>query len=275
MTQPSSRQAMTSETFERESRLADNFSKVPHGLWTCDLSHGAKNLLGWLHSHTSSYLATLTLSRIRREFGSGGSIGRWLIELEEAGFLAVVIEKNRHRYRLRAAPWDALATRAMVLTETSQNGTTQNRTTQNGMKTVPKWDENRPEMGPIEDHVEDHLEDQSHASVSDRPAVDFADFWLRYPRKVGKGAAVKRWSRMSADQRANAIRTLPDHAAHWKRQRVETQFIPHPATWLSQGRWDDDLSTEASGPSMPTAVQRAADLYRQAQDSEQRAELGY
>jgi hypothetical protein len=115
----------------------------------------------------------------------------------------------------------------------------------------------------------------AYASVSDRLPAEFADFWLRYPRKIGKGAAVKRWARLSADQRANAIRTLPDHAAHWKRQRVETQFIPHPATWLSQGRWDDDLSTEASGPSMPTAVERAAELYRQARDSEQRAELGY
>ena len=257
------RSTVGSETFERESRLADNFSKVPHGLWTCDLSHGAKCLLGWLHSHTSSYLSTLTVGRIRREFGSGGSVARWLSELEQAGFVVVIVEKNRHRYRLRAAPWDALATRSKSSDESSRNGTSRNGTTRNGQENDPKWADNRPEMDTIEDHVGDQGEEHSpaHASVSTITPPDFDRFWSTYPRKVGKGAAVNRWRRMSAGDRQSALDAVQHHADRWSRERTEVRFIPHPATWLGQQRWNDDLTTEARNePSMPSAVRHAADL---------------
>jgi hypothetical protein len=270
---------MTAE-WERESRLSDNFSKVPHGLWTCDLSHGAKCLLGWLHSHTSNYLATLSTRRIRDEFGAGGSAGRWLLELEAAGFVKVISEKNRKRYRLMAAPWDSLALRPKrekADDETAQNGPTRNGTTQHGPQTDPKWADNRPEMGTIEDHVEDQPEDHSlaHASVSTTDDVarhGFEHWWHAYPRKVGKGAALKRWRAMSSKQRAEALDALPDHVRHWQTQRTEVRFIPHPATWLSQARWHDVLATEQRHPSAPSAALYAAERLRQAQEREQRPE---
>lgn len=271
------RSTVGSETFERESRLADNFSKVPHGLWTCDLSHGAKCLLGWLHSHTSSYLSTLTVGRIRREFGSGGSVARWLSELEQAGYVLVIVEKNRHRYRLRAAPWDALATRSKSSGESSRNGTTRNGTTHNGQENDPEWADNRPEMGTIEDHVGDQGEEHSlaHASVSTTTPAEFDRFWSTYPRKVGKGAARNRWTRMSAGDRKAALGAVEHHAARWSRERTEVRFIPHPATWLGQQRWLDDLTTEARHePTMPSAVRHAADLLARvrAQSSDHAAE---
>lgn len=268
-----------SAEWERESRLSDNFSKVPHGLWTCDLSHGAKCLLGWLHSHSTTYLATLSTRRIRDEFGAGGSASRWLEELEQAGYVRVIAEKNRKRYRLMAAPWDALATRARqdkANDETSHNGTARNGSAQDGPDNGPKWVDNRPEMGTIEDHVEDHLEEHSlaHASVSttDDTRLAFERWWHAYPRKVGKGAALKRWRAMSRQQRAAASEALPRHVEHWRVSRTEVQFIPHPATWLSQGRWDDVLITEQRHPSAPSVALYAAERLRQAQERERRPE---
>jgi hypothetical protein len=71
---------------------------------------------------------------------------------------------------------------------------------------------------------------------------DFDSFWAAYPRKVGKDSARKAWT--SAVKRA----VPADILAGLARQRWpdNPQFIPHPATWLNGGRWQDD--PEAAAP---------------------------
>lgn len=66
----------------------------------------------------------------------------------------------------------------------------------------------------------------------------FDVFWLAYPRKVGKDDARKKHA--LALQRG----VKPEEIlAGLKRTRFDTReggrFIPHPATWLNQGRWQD------------------------------------
>lgn len=68
----------------------------------------------------------------------------------------------------------------------------------------------------------------------------FEDFWAAYPRKVGKGAARKVWDRLHPDE---ALVKKIAAALDWQRdqeQWADPQFIPHPRTWLSQERWDDE-----------------------------------
>lgn len=121
----------------------------------------------------------------------------------------------------------------------------------------------------------------AHASVSTTTPAEFDRFWSTYPRKVGKGAALKRWRSMTAADRSAALGAVEHHAARWSRERTEVRFIPHPATWLGQGRWHDDLTTEARHePSMPSAVRHAADLLARVRaqtgdhaDEERRLEL--
>lgn len=115
----------------------------------------------------------------------------------------------------------------------------------------------------------------AHASVSTTTPAEFDRFWSTYPRKVGKGAARNRWTRMSTGDRQAALGAVEHHAARWSRERTEVRFIPHPATWLGQQRWLDDLTTEARHePTMPSAVRRAADLLARvrAQTSDHAAE---
>ena len=121
----------------------------------------------------------------------------------------------------------------------------------------------------------------AHASVSTTTPAEFDRFWSTYPRKVGKGAARNRWTRMSAGDRKAALDAAEHHAARWSRERTEVRFIPHPATWLGQQRWLDDLTTEARHePTMPSAVRHAADLLARVRaqssdhaDEERRLEL--
>ena len=67
----------------------------------------------------------------------------------------------------------------------------------------------------------------------------FEHFWNVYPRKVGKSRAQKVFTKESkstdpAEIIAGAQRLADDP------NLPDATFIPHPATWLNQGRWDDE-----------------------------------
>jgi len=66
----------------------------------------------------------------------------------------------------------------------------------------------------------------------------FEEFWQEYPRKTGKEAARRAWEKASARVGADTI-LAGLRAALWP---SDSQFIPHPATWLNQGRWDDEAT---------------------------------
>lgn len=67
----------------------------------------------------------------------------------------------------------------------------------------------------------------------------FESFWNAYPRKVGKGAAINAWKKAKPplDAVLSAIRKARQ-SPDWLKERGA--FIPHPATWLNQARWEDE-----------------------------------
>ena len=81
----------------------------------------------------------------------------------------------------------------------------------------------------------------------DNSASPFELFWAAYPRKVGKQAAKKAFSKVSVP-----VKTLIDavnsqkNSEQWRRDNG--QYIPNPATWLNQGRWDDVLTEAGAQP---------------------------
>jgi hypothetical protein len=73
-------------------------------------------------------------------------------------------------------------------------------------------------------------------------ASGFAEFWELYPRKTAKGAAEKAWPKAvkragGAEQIVKGLRGLLPTLS-----RSEPQFIPHPASWLNAGRWEDEIA---------------------------------
>ncbi|MBD5417343.1 MAG: hypothetical protein HDR50_06730 [Desulfovibrio sp.] len=84
------------------------------------------------------------------------------------------------------------------------------------------------------------------ARASPPYTADFEAFWQAYPRKVGKDAAFKVWKRKEHElpppAELAAILARQCHCEQW--QRDGGQYIPHPATWLNQGRWQDELAPE-------------------------------
>jgi hypothetical protein len=81
--------------------------------------------------------------------------------------------------------------------------------------------------------------------------MNFNEFYALYPRKQGRRAAEKSWQRLSSQEQQDALEALPNHIEYWKLKQTEKDFIPHPATWLNQGRWEDELDMEVKKNKKP------------------------
>jgi hypothetical protein len=81
--------------------------------------------------------------------------------------------------------------------------------------------------------------------------MSFDKFYALYPRKQGRRAAEKSWQRLSSQEQQNALEALPNHIEYWKLKQTEKDFIPHPTTWLNQGRWEDELDMEVKKNKKP------------------------
>jgi hypothetical protein len=74
-----------------------------------------------------------------------------------------------------------------------------------------------------------------------------ADFWPAYRRPVGKGAALATWTRLglsltSPAEESALFTAIMDGLEVWNTRHKddELEFVPHPATWLNQRRWEDE-----------------------------------
>lgn len=70
-------------------------------------------------------------------------------------------------------------------------------------------------------------------------APEFESFWREYPRKIGKGAAYKAWGKLKPPIR-DCLSALQWQKKSDQWTKEHGQFIPHPATWLNQRRWEDE-----------------------------------
>lgn len=79
------------------------------------------------------------------------------------------------------------------------------------------------------------------------PSMEFDRFWAQYPRKVGKIAAEKAFTkamkRTTLEQMLSGLELLKRETAG-----KDIDFTPHAASWLNAGRWDDEPSTATNKP---------------------------
>lgn len=80
--------------------------------------------------------------------------------------------------------------------------------------------------------------------------ADFEKFWSESPRKIGKAACEKKFaslvksSQVTVDELVAGIRRYSQHISS---NAIEDRFIVHPITWLTQGRWADELNDHGDG----------------------------
>jgi hypothetical protein len=78
---------------------------------------------------------------------------------------------------------------------------------------------------------------------------DFTLFWGNYPNKRAKGDARKAWEQTASirpDMKA-IIEAIQNQCKTDQWRKDEGKFIPYPATWLRQERWDDEVEVQLPG----------------------------
>lgn len=100
----------------------------------------------------------------------------------------------------------------------------------------------------IRDTFPDHLKQkiaieifEKPKNVGDTPRLKFIVFWDEYPKKRGKGAAEKAWKKIDPAVVPDLMKALEKHkmSADWTKDGGK--YIPYPATWLNQRRWEDEI----------------------------------
>ncbi len=94
-----------------------------------------------------------------------------------------------------------------------------------------------------EDKDKDKDKDENNARANDA----FDRFWAAYPRKVGKYDAKRSFLKLKGVKTETLIAAIERQKQSLQWQKDNGQYIPNPATWLNQGRWEDVLQTADKG----------------------------
>lgn len=126
-----------------------------------------------------------------------------------------------------------------------------------------------------EDEIKEEKQVKEKSKAENKQQEYFSIFWASYPKKVGKGAAEKSWKKIKPtkdllEKMLNAIETAKQ-SMQWNKDNG--QYIPNPATWLNQKRWEDEIiidnkySNKSKNsnniPRAMTTAQKALDLLEQ------------
>lgn len=86
------------------------------------------------------------------------------------------------------------------------------------------------------------------------PAAGFAEFWSRYPKKVGKHEAERQWNLLNPDEdlRVTIMAALEEQKQ--SRQWSDPNFIKDPERWIKKRRWEDEVSRGTPVPQQRMAV---------------------
>jgi hypothetical protein len=84
------------------------------------------------------------------------------------------------------------------------------------------------------------------AYVSQEIKSLFEKFWQYYPKKVGKDAALKAFAKRKPDEKLllQMLKALAIQKGQPNWIKEDGQYIPNPATWLNQGRWEDQVGQQ-------------------------------
>lgn len=103
--------------------------------------------------------------------------------------------------------------------------------------------------------------------ADDWPTGAFGIFWARYPAKVGKAAAERKFETVRKSGRVAWGDLMAGLDAYIANKPPDRDWC-HPTTWLNQGRWDDQYGAKQGGNDaagsrnqQKSASERTADMF--------------
>lgn len=123
------------------------------------------------------------------------------------------------------------------------------------------------------------------SSTDDRSpySESFEKWWEVYPRKVSKGRAWKIWKQDKLEKRVDELIEKLHRQVAVQYSGVETQYIPHSSTYLSERRYDDEVEqikgdsngiTTNTGGNVPRGIEAQEQLARAAMEAYERSRHG-
>lgn len=93
----------------------------------------------------------------------------------------------------------------------------------------------------IKEYKKERTKEDTPPTPSRGAGEGFDEFWKAYPKKVAKAQAQKAWNRIKPNAELQQIILS---ALEWQKQSAQWQkdngqYIPYPATWLNNRRWED------------------------------------
>lgn len=219
------------------------FTQIPNA-WARDerIGYRAKGILLLLMSHQDGW--RITLEHLVDGPDGISAIRTAIQQLEQAGYLQRSLLRD-NKNRVEGSEWVIsdpfeIADENLIL----ENLKSENLKSENQRHKNTNIKENQVKENYIE---------------------AFESFWSFYPRKTGKGSA--RTAFEKALKKTTADELLAAVEVYSKSNLPEPQFIPHPATWLNQERWADDMTLTNN----KTATTIAEDIIRRSMALDQKA----
>lgn len=107
---------------------------------------------------------------------------------------------------------------------------------------------------PFAEKNDTYLKNRNEPSITDD---SFNRFWSVYPRKVAKASAEKAFRRVMKKADAPNIDDLVGAVEAYASTITDIQFCAHPATYLNQRRWEDNLATKPTRVAVPQYISDA------------------
>lgn len=101
------------------------------------------------------------------------------------------------------------------------------------------------------DNVQENFYQDIDININNKNTLDynvdklFNDFWITYPRKIGKGNCEK-WFKTHKPTKEIVSEMIMAIIAQKKTEqwiKDKGQYIPHPYTWLNGKRWEDEIGS--------------------------------
>ena len=103
----------------------------------------------------------------------------------------------------------------------------------NPTKVEPMLNLPSTKVEPVFNREEERREEKKRG---ENTCVLFDQFWNLYPRKTSKQSASKAFAKLKDEDQQAAINNIARLYAE-----TPVQYVPHAATYLNQGRWEDQV----------------------------------
>lgn len=180
---------------------------------------------------------------------SDRTVQRWVKHLQELGYVVVTNVRDGATMQRRISPLPASVPDVCAENVPDKNVGERHPVSAGDKNVAPT----PTKMSPTprqKCRLEQYKNNNTRENNTRACARGFDRFWAAYPRKVGKGAAERSFERIHPDA---ALLDGMLRAIETQRQSDTWQrgYIPNPATWLNQRRWED----EPDGVTAPAAQQ--------------------